>query len=187
MKRTILAVLALIFMTGCGPDDSIEQATEQSLEQLKAAGVQGDLKNDALFAAEAASASMLQVQLGEAAEGMAVSPEVKGLAQEMIRAHQSMLNDLRQMATQSGFVLPTTLGKSHHEVYEEVTSKSGISFDLTYLKNIVEQNEKLVKRYDDIAEYAQIMELKQYASKQLPLLRQHQEILEELEDSIDDL
>lgn len=190
MKKSILnvfALFALAFATACGSDDSIEQATEQSMQQFEAAGVEGNLENDALFAAEAASASMLQVQLGEAAEEMAVSPEVKGLAQEMVTAHQNISDDLREMANQSNFVLPSTLGKAHHEVYQEVTEKSGISFDLTYLKRIVEENEKLVDRYSDMAKNGQIMELKQYASKQLPLLRQHQEVLERLEDDIDNL
>lgn len=191
MKKPILNLLAalslLLMATACGSDDSIEQAAEQSVQQFQAAGVEADMENDALFAAEAASASMLQVQLGEAAASMAVDPEVQGLAQEMVTAHNNILNDLRAVATQSNFVLPSALGERHHEVYEEITAKSGISFDLSYLKMLVEQNQKLSKRYEDMAEHAQVMELKQYASKQLPLLRQHQEVLEEMEDSIDDI
>ncbi|WP_276499563.1 DUF4142 domain-containing protein [Pontibacter litorisediminis] len=190
MRKSIqsaLALLALVFATACGSDDSIRQAAEESVQQFKAAGVQEDMENDALFVAEAASASMLQVQLGEAAAGKAVSPEVKGLAEEMVTAHQSILNDLRDLAGQSNFVLPSTLGEAHHEVYQEVTDKSGISFDLTYLRRIVDQNEMLVKRYEDMAKNGKAMELKQYASKQVPLLRQHQQILERLEESLEDL
>ncbi|ARS37185.1 DUF4142 domain-containing protein [Pontibacter actiniarum] len=191
MKRTILNCLAalvwLCTVTACSSDDSIEQAAEQSVQQFEAAGVQEDMRNDALYAAEAASASLLEVQLGEAATGMAVSPEVKELAQEMVQAHQNMLNDLREVATQSNFVLPTTLGNAHHEMYEQVTEKSGITFDLAYLNQIVALNKQLVDRYEDMAEHGQVMGLKQYASKQLPLLRRHQEILDELQDSIDNI
>ncbi|MDX5437295.1 MAG: DUF4142 domain-containing protein [Pontibacter sp.] len=190
MKKIILSsftALAMLALTSCGSEDSIEQAAEQSVQQFEADGVQEDMKNDALFVAEAASASMLQVQLGEAASGMAVSPEVQGLAKEMVQAHQNILNDLRGVTDQSNFVLPTTLGEAHHEVYEEVTSKSGITFDLAYLNQIIKLNKNLVDRYDDMAEHGQVMELRQYASKQLPLLRQHEEILDRLEDSIDDL
>lgn len=190
MKKSILnalALLGLVFVTACGSDDSISQATEQSVQQFEEAGVQEDMKNDALFVAEAASASMLQVQLGEAAAGKAVSPEVKGLAQEMVTAHQRILNDLRDMASQRNFVLPSTLGEVHHEVYQEVTDKSGISFDLAYLHRIVDQNKTLVDRYEDMAKNARLMELKQYASKQVPLLKQHQQVLERLEDSLEDL
>lgn len=190
MKKIILSsctAFAMLFLTACGSEDSIEQAAEQSVQQFEAAGVQEGMKNDALFAAEAASASMLQVQLGEAASGMAVSPEVQGLAKEMVQAHQNVLNDLRDVTGSSNFVLPSTLGEAHHKIYEEVTEKSGITFDLAYLNQIIDLNKKLVDCYDDMAEHGQVMELKQFASKQVPLLRQHQQILDELEDSIDDL
>lgn len=187
MKKSILTVLsatALLLTTACTSDDSVELAVDQSVQQFEAVGVQG-MENDAYFAAEAASASMLEVQLGEAALGTAVSPEVKDLAQEMVQTNQQMLNELQQVATQSNFVLPSTLGSRHHEKYQEITSKSGIAFDLAYINRLVEQRNELIQRYEDIAENGQVMELKQFASKQLPLLRRHQQLVEELEEKID--
>lgn len=187
MRRSLLTGLvatALLLTTACSSDDSIKLAVDQSMQEFEAAGVQG-MRNDALFAAEAASASMLEVQLGEAALATAVSPEVKDLAQEMVQANQQMLNELQQVASQSNFVLPSTLGSRHHEIYQEITAKSGIAFDIAYINRLVEQRNELVERYEDIAEHGQVMELKQFASKQLPLLRRHQELIEELEEKID--
>jgi len=186
MKRSILTILsavALLFTTSCASDDSVKQAADQSVQQFEAAGVQG-MENDALFAAEAASASMLEVQLGEAALETAVSPEVKQMAQELVQANQQMLNELQQVATQANFVLPSTLGSRHHEVYQEITGKTGIAFDIAYINRLGEHHNELIERYEDMAENGQVMELKQYASRQLPLLRQHQQMVEELEDKI---
>ncbi|MDX5480869.1 MAG: DUF4142 domain-containing protein [Hymenobacteraceae bacterium] len=188
MKRTILTsftILSLLFATtACGEDDSIEQAVDQTVQQFEAAGVT-DMKNDALFAAEATSASMLQVELGEeAVSGMAVSPEVQELAQELVRDHQQMLSELQQMASQSNFVLPSSLGENHQEVYSEVTAKSGLAFDLAYVDRLAGQYKNLIRRYEDIAQHGKSMELKQYASKQLPLLRKHRQLVEDLEDRI---
>ena len=189
MKKSALTVLsaaALLFTTACTPDDSVKLAVEQSVQQFEAAGVEG-MENDALFAAEAASASMLEVQLGGAALEKAVSPEVKEIAQEMVQANQQMLNELQEVAMQSNFVLPSTLGSRHHELYEEITASSGIAFDLAYINRLAKQHNELVERYEDIAENGQVMELKQYASKQLPLLRQHQQTVEALEETIDNI
>ncbi|WP_161889458.1 DUF4142 domain-containing protein [Pontibacter russatus] len=189
MKKSALTVLsaaALLFTTACTPDDSVELAVQQSVQQFEAAGVEG-MENDALFAAEAASASMLEVQLGGAALEKAVSPEVKEIAQEMVQANQQMLNELQEVAMQRNFVLPSTLGSRHHELYEEITAKSGIAFDLAYIDRITKQHNELIERYEDMAENGQVMELKQYASKQLPLLRQHQQTVEELEETIDNI
>ena len=186
MRRHILigfTAIALSFTTACSSDDSIEQATEQSVQQFEAEGLEG-MRNDALFAAEAASANLLEIQLGEAALGTAVSPEVKELAQEMMQANQQMLNELQQIANEGNFVLPSTLGSRHHEIYQEITAKTGIAFDLAYVNRLSDEHEELIERYEDIAEHGQVMALKQYASKQLPLLRRHQQLVEELEDKI---
>ncbi|GAB3536895.1 hypothetical protein GCM10027443_28390 [Pontibacter brevis] len=186
MKKTLLTLLyatALLFTTACSSDDSIEQATEQSVQQFEAEGVEG-MRNDALFVAEAASGSLLEMQLGEAATNMAVSPEVQELAREMMQANQQMLDELQQIASQSNFVLPSTLGSRHHDIYQEITAKTGIAFDLAYVNRLSDEHDDLIRRYEDIAKNGKDLALQQYASKQLPLLRRHQQQIEELEDKI---
>lgn len=181
--RFLLGLL-LVLLAGCGPGDSIEQATEQSVLQLEAAGIQ-NMENDALFAAEAASANLLQVQLSEAALNRGVSPEVKSFAQRAEHVHSQMNQELQELASQVNIVLPQTLGSAHQKVYDRVTEKEGIAFDIEYIRTMLEQHEDLLKRYDDIAENGTSMEVKQYASRQLPVLRQHTEAAERLEKKID--
>ncbi|MDX5418736.1 MAG: DUF4142 domain-containing protein [Hymenobacteraceae bacterium] len=187
-KFTTYAACALLLLGsfGCNSDDSIEQAAAQSTQQFEAAGVQG-MQNDALFVAEAASANNLQAQLGELALERAVSPEVKEMAQEMSMGHRKVLEDLENIAVQGNFVLPTMLGNSHQEVYDEVSGETGIGFDLAYIKRTREQHQRLLRRYEDMAEDAKDMEVKQFASKQLPLLRQHLQKAEQLEDRLGDI
>ncbi|MCC9136566.1 DUF4142 domain-containing protein [Pontibacter silvestris] len=190
MIKTLLvrgAVVAiLLFSTACSTDDSISLATEESVQRFEEAGLR-DMKNDALFAAEATSASMLQVQLAELASTKAVSPEVKALGRQLEQDHQRVLEDLRNMANQSSFVLPDSLGSAHQEVYNEVYAKSGIEFDLSYIKQTVDQHEDLVKRYQDMADNAKALEVQQFASKQLPLLRSRLQRAETLEDRVSDI
>lgn len=184
-KFTVYAAAALLLLStsGCGGDDSIAQAAAQSTMQFEAAGVQG-MKNDALFVAEAGSANMLQVQLGELAQERGVSPEVKEMAQEMTNAHRQIEQDLQQMAQQGGFVLPDSLGRAHQKVYDEVNKESGIGFDLAYIRRTRQELNTILRRYEDMAEKARVMEVKQFASKQLPLLRQHLQKAEVLEDRL---
>lgn len=185
-KLTLYAAAALFLLSGCGADDSIEQAAAQSVEQFEAAGVQG-MENDALFVAEASSANMLQMRLGDLALERAVSPEVKEMAQEMRTGHSRVMEDLQNIAVQGEFVVPNELGRSHQKVYDQVSSETGIGFDLAYIKRTREEHRQLLKRYEDIAENARVMEVKQFASKQLPLLRQHLQKAEELEDRLGDI
>ncbi|QCR24144.1 DUF4142 domain-containing protein [Pontibacter sp. SGAir0037] len=170
-------------MMSCG-SDSIDQAADQSVEQFEEAGIQ-NMRNDALFAAEAASANMLQLRLGEVALEKGASAEVKGLAQQMVQNHEQIQGELETVATQANFVLPTQLGAAHGKSQESVTSHSGIAFDIAYVKEVVSQQKNLIKRYEDIAKNGVNMELKMYASRQLPLLRNHLMMAELIEDAID--
>lgn len=172
-------------LTGCKPDDSIAQAKEQSIQQFKEAGI-SNMENDALFAAEAASANLLQIELGQAAMEKAVSPEVKQLAGQLANDHRQMQDDLETLASQTHLVLPDELGAAHREIYDDITAKSGIGFDLAYISMMEERHEDLVRRYEDMAEHGVNMEVKQYASKQLPLLQLHLEKATVLEDLVND-
>ena len=172
-------------LTSCKPDDSIAQAKEQSIQQFNEAGI-SNMENDALFAAEAASANLLQIELGQAAMEKAVSPEVKQLAEQLANDHRQMQDDLETLASQTHLVLPDALGDVHQEVYDNLTDKSGIGYDLSYISTMEEQHEDMVRRYEDMAENGVSMEVKKYASKQLPLLRQHLEKATVLEDLVND-
>ncbi|MBC5994944.1 DUF4142 domain-containing protein [Pontibacter cellulosilyticus] len=177
-------LLCLLFIVGCNSDDSIEQAKEQSMQQFEAAGVE-NMENDALFAAEAVSANMLLVQLSDAAVNKGVSPEVKNFAQRAESTHRQMNNELEDVARQTDIVLPQTLGNADQKIYDELMEKEGIAFDVAFIRTMREQHKELLRRYDDIAENGTTMELKQFASRQLPLLRQHEEATERLEEKIE--
>ena len=173
----------LCLTASCNSNDSIKAATEQSIAQLKQAGQQ-NMENDALFVAESASANMLHLQLSQEAVARGVSPEVKSMAQQMQDAHEQMLTELQDLSAKDNLVLPQTLGNEHQEVYKEVTSKEGIAFDLAYIREVRYLHDKLLDRYEDMAEHGVSMDVKQYASRQLPLIKQHLEQAEALEKKI---
>lgn len=187
MKRFLsiglTAALTISLLAGCNSNDSIRAAANQSVEQFEQAG-QNNMENDAIFVAEAASANMLQLQLSQEAIARGVSPEVKAMSQEMEDAHEQMLTELQDLGNKANFVLPQTLGNAHQDVLEEVTTKDGIAFDLAYIREIRYLHDQLLERYEDISENGVSMEVKQFASRQLPLIRQHLEHAEMLEKKI---
>lgn len=186
MKKiyTLTMLLFSLLLVSCSSDDSIEQAADQSIQQFEAAGVQ-NMDNDALFIAEAGSNALLQVQLSESAAEKAVSPEVIELAQRMRDEHQQVLAELQSIADQSMFVLPQTLGNAHQKIYDEVHEQSGLGYDLTYVKEVNDLHEEVLDRYEDMADHGVNMEVKMFASKQLPLIRQHVEMTDKINDQIE--
>ncbi|MEJ8757697.1 DUF4142 domain-containing protein [Pontibacter sp. H259] len=186
MKRyfSFSLLIGVICLTvSCNSGDSIKAATEQSVAQLQKAGI-NNMENDAMFAAEAASANMLHLQLSQEAIARGVSPEVKSMAQKMQEAHEQMLTELQDLSTKGNLVLPQTLGNEHQEVLKEVTSKEGIAFDLAYIREVRYLHDQLLSRFEDMAENGVSMDVKQYASRQLPLIKQHLEQAEALEKKV---
>lgn len=183
LSYSLLSGVLLFTQVSCNSNDSIKAAAEQSVAQLEQAGVK-DMENDAIFVAEAASADMLYLQLSEEALTRGVSPEVKQIAQQMQGEHQQMLTELQNLSARANLVLPQTLGNAHQDIYDEVANKEGIAFDLAYIREVRHLHDKLLDRYEDMAEHGVSMEVKQYASRQLPLIRQHLEQAEALENKI---
>ncbi|MDX5436752.1 MAG: DUF4142 domain-containing protein [Pontibacter sp.] len=185
MKNNLVyGLLLCLFLVGCDSDDSVEQAKELSVQQFEAAGIE-NMENDALFAAEAASANLLLVQMSEAAINRGVSPEVKSFAQRAENTHMQLNNELQELASQTNLVLPNTLGKHDRKIYDDLLEKEGIAFDVEFIRVMRNQHRELLKRYEDISEHGKSMEVKQFASRQLPLLRQHSEAADRLEEKID--
>ncbi|WP_162427949.1 DUF4142 domain-containing protein [Pontibacter pudoricolor] len=187
MKRFLsigaTAAIAISLLSGCNSNDSIKAASGQSVAQFEQAGVK-NMQNDAIFVAEAASADMLYLQLSKEAITRGVSPEVKEMAQQMQEEHEQMLTELQELGSRGNFVLPQTLGNAHKEIYDEVASKEGIAFDLAYIREVRHLHDELLDRYEDMSKNGVSMEVKQYASRQLPLIRQHLEQAEALEKKI---
>jgi putative membrane protein len=181
---TSLMLLVSVLLVSCNSDDSIEQAADQSAQQFEAAGIQ-NMENDALFIAEAASNAMLQLRLSESATDKAVSPEVRELAHRMQKEHLQVLTELQNMADQTMFILPQELGKAHQKTFNEVHEMSGLGYDITYVKNMNSLHKNILDRYEDMAEHGVNMEVKMFASKQLPLIRQHIEMTEKISDQIE--
>ena len=187
MKRylsySLLFGVVLFTQVSCNSNDSIKAAADQSVAQLEQAGIK-NMQNDAIFVAESASADMLHLQLSEEAITRGVSPEVKEMAQQMQDVYQQMLTELQDLSAKENLVLPQTLGNAHKDIYDEVVKKEGIAFDLAYIREVRHLHDKLLDRYEDMAENGVSMEVKQYASRQLPLIRQHLQQAEALESKI---
>jgi len=188
MKKlyTLVTIILLlpVLLVSCSSNDSIELAAEQSMQQFEAAGVQ-DMHNDALFIAEAGSIAMLQLQLSQAAAEKAVSPEIKELAQRMQTDHQQLLTEIQQLSEKSMFVLPQELGNAHQDIYKEVNEQAGIGFDLTYVREVNDLHELAFQRYSDMADNGVNMEVKMFASQQLPRIREHIELTEKISEQIE--
>lgn len=160
-------------------DDSVEQA--QDVNDTTAA-VKMD---DSEFAVKAADASLAEVQLAKLALERATDQQVKDYAQQMIDDHNRANDELMTIAANKNITLPPVPSEDHAANMRDLQEESGTDFDRAYIDQMVKDHNAVVSLFEDASKNAADPDLKNFASKTLPALQQHQEHAKELRDSLD--
>ncbi|QHL88445.1 DUF4142 domain-containing protein [Nibribacter ruber] len=187
MKKRLCFLLCsacMFMMSSCGGSSdstSVDAAGKHNEDLLETTGKD---EKAGWFVAEAASAGMLEAELGRLASSKANAPQVKALGQTLLNHHTQTNGQLRQIADLKNLMLPTQMGDDQQENYNEVMSKNGPAFDKAYLEGIIQHHKKSIKEYEEMAQEGTDVELKAFASKSLPMLRAHLAQAEQLEDQL---
>jgi putative membrane protein len=131
-------------------------------------------RGDAKFMREAAAGSMAEVELGKLAEQKAASDSVKDFGKRMAADHGKAADELRQLAQQKGVTLPTDLDRGHRRAVDRLGKLSGADFDREYMKEMVKDHDKDVKAFQKEADSGKDSDVKAWAAKTLPTLKEHQ-------------
>jgi putative membrane protein len=130
---------------------------------------------DEKFMKEAAAGNLAEVKLGELAQQQAASDSVKEFGKRMATDHQKAYDELKQLASQKGAAVPTTLDRSHQAVYDRLAKLNGAAFDRAYMKDMVKDHDKDVKAFQKEANSGKDADLKAWASQTLSTLKEHQD------------
>ncbi|MBO0360927.1 DUF4142 domain-containing protein [Hymenobacter sp. BT186] len=192
MNRTSLYIsccaIVLAVASCTSNNDSVKQAQEQNETKNDAATANtetGELQQDkndfdAEFMAKAASGGMLEVELGKAVAAKATSAEAKQFANDMVKDHTTANAELKAIAAKKNITLPTALGDDHQKVYRDVTEEAGVKMDQEYLKEMVKDHEEDVKEFTEASVKASDAEIKAFATKQVPILKHHLEMAQNM-------
>lgn len=194
---TGLVAIALSLATGCTPTTPHDQNTSEvpsavpvqrtespSPSASPTASGQNTLSSsDKKFMTEAAQGGLAEVQLGQLALQRGSSDAVKQYGQHMVDDHTPVNDQLKQLATQKGVTLPTTIGKKNQQVKQRLSKLSGTNFDRQYLNLMLQDHEKDVAAFQSEAQKGQDSDLKAFAAQALPTLQQHLEQVRSLANS----
>ena len=129
--------------------------------------------DDKEFISKAGMGGLAEVQMGNLALSKASSAGVKAFGQRMVTDHSKANEELAQLATAKGVALPTQLDDEHGSALDHLNSLSGAEFDKAYMKHMVEDHEKDVAEFDKASTTAGDSDLKAWAGKTLPTLKEH--------------
>jgi putative membrane protein len=135
-------------------------------------------KDESTFVMEAAEGGMMEVQLGKLAQEKAGDDKVKQFGKRMEQDHSKANNELKKIASDKGIQLSTDLNKKHKTKVDKLTKLSGADFDKQYMNDMVSDHKEDIKKFQRVADKGKDADLKQFASKTLPTLKEHLQLAE---------
>jgi putative membrane protein len=129
--------------------------------------------SDKKFVMEAAKGGMAEVELGKLATEKASSDDVKKFGQRMVDDHTKANDQLKQVASQEGIQLPTTLSAKDKMTKERLSKLNGAAFDKAYMSDMVKDHTKDVADFQQESSSGTDPAVKDFASQTLPTLQSH--------------
>ncbi len=128
----------------------------------------------AQFVAQASEAGAAEVELGKLAAQRGSTAEVRAYGQRMVTDHSRSAVELEQLASRKGLAVTKVPGAAHAMVLEDLRGRSGKDFDAAYARQMVKDHDEAVALFTTAGTLAD-QELATFATRSLPLLREHQQ------------
>jgi putative membrane protein len=119
------------------------------------------------------SANEFEIQLSQHAQQNGQDPQVKQLAQQMVRDHQQAKQQLQQLAQRKNVQLDSKLMEHHQAQLDHFKSKRGAELDAMYAFHEAGDHMHNVLKHQYLSTNAQDQDLRQFAQQMLPTLQQH--------------
>ena len=98
---------------------------------------------------------------------------VRAFAQQMITDHTKTSNELKGMVGKAKAKLPSAIDAEHQKKLDQLQKLSGDQFSQTYASMQVQAHEEAVKLFEAYSNGGDNAELKAWAAKTLPALKEH--------------
>lgn len=128
---------------------------------------------DREFIEDAAKGGMFEVQSGQLAQQKATDPAVKEFANRLVQDHGKANDELKQIAQAKDVKMPEKEKWGERREIGKLDKLSGAAFDREFAQRSVKDHEKDIKDFEKAASKVKDPDLKAWAEKQLPVLREH--------------
>jgi putative membrane protein len=134
------------------------------------------------FVEKAAMSDMYEVEAGKIAASKGQSEQVKKFGQHMVEAHSKTTEELKALVKTENVKaeLPAKLDSKHQGMIDDLNEAKPEDFDETYAKQQVNAHEDAVDLFDKYAKDGDNGNLKQFAQKTLPMIKEHLDMAKKL-------
>jgi putative membrane protein len=129
--------------------------------------------SDRAFAEKAAMGGAAEVQSGRMAEQKGMNSQVKQFGARMAQDHAKAGDELKQIAAAKGLTLPDAPSPEDKREMDKLDKLSAAEFDRAYTTHMVADHKKDIADFEKEASSGRDADLKAFAAKTLPTLREH--------------
>ena len=154
---------------------------------IATAAEQQQLKNNSPahhFLTEAAQGSVAEVTLGKMAAEKGENAAVKDFGNRMVRDHSKAIEEAKVLATTAGVPLPTEMSEEAKALQQRLNNLAGVEFDRAYMDEMVNDHKKDIAAFEKQAEDGQNAQVKEWAKKMLPTLKEHLNLAQSAEKRV---
>jgi putative membrane protein len=138
----------------------------------------GKANNANTFFTHVAQDGEAEVQLGELAQQKAADMKVKDFGARMQKDHSAANAELRAIVAKKNLTIPGGPGP-HAAMKAKLEKLEGATFDQVYMKAMVDDHTKAVREFE-MATKSPDEDVKAFASKTLPTLREHLQMAQDI-------
>lgn len=128
---------------------------------------------DARFVVGASASGHAEVQFGRLALMRSTNPDIKRFAQTMVEDHSRANRELATLANDKRLDLARAMDRDHQVKFDKLAQMRGEQFDRAYAEGQVKDHEDAVALFEDEAKNGADTQLKAWASRTLPHLKDH--------------
>jgi putative membrane protein len=135
------------------------------------------------FVKEAAQSDMFEIQSSQLAQQKSDDAQTKSFAQRMVTDHTKTTSDIKSMVSGGklkGVELPTDMASSQKSMLDKLKGLNGKDFTKQYHSDQVSGHKDAVSLFERYGKGGDNAELKDWANKTLPTLREHLKMAEDL-------
>jgi len=190
MRNLLIIAVSGALLSGCAQRDESSVGASGS-GASSAAGVAGVTERgeaptqlsagDAKFVRTAAESGMAEVRMGQLITEAATSRPLREFGERLVKDHTKANQELVQIAARKGFSAPSQPSPKHEKMIEGLSKLKGAEFDRAAQKHAVQHHEEDVRLFEQAAQSLQDAELKAFAEKTLPVLKEHLSLAKRLD------
>ena len=139
---------------------------------------------DKHFVSDAAEAGLAEIELGQMAQSKASNDKVKDFAQKMVDDHNKVNQELKEYAQKIGISVPDHMSVTEKAEKTKLDMYSGGHFDRAYIDDAVKDHRDDIAAFQREVVEGQNPDLKAFAEKNLPTLKEHLRLAEKTQRQI---